>query len=209
MYPPSLTLEWNDGTGDGGSGASVVWTDLKVGIAGGSLYTLPKEAWVQDAAELRRVAPRVYFDWLCKAGVSLPVNYFIRIADTGCRSWNVWEVHAVLLLLAGYSARDVAYGAARALSRRGEPREARALVKLWIDGRLLSRWVRAISSAQAGPNDRATVQKVLAHRDARIPRDLRGRWVEEVGVIQPGMDRTACNGSLRCDARDKRVRFAI
>ena len=83
------------------------------------------------------------------------------------------------------------------------------MIKIWIDNRILPRWQRAISSAKVGPNDRATMQKVLAHRDARIARDLRGRWVEKVGVIQPGVDQTSCNGLPGSDARDKRVRFAV
>eukprot|EP00661_Eupelagonemidae_sp_cell13_P011811 gene11811-biopygen6394 len=118
VYPPSLELEWSPATGDGGAGAEVVWTDLVVGASDAGVYVLPREARFADAADFKRVAPRVSLRWLWKGAFSVPMNHFVRLKDVGCLAWRVWDVRAVLLLLAGYSWREVSNAAAQALRRR-------------------------------------------------------------------------------------------
>eukprot|EP00665_Eupelagonemidae_sp_cell47_P001370 gene1370-biopygen2226 len=212
IYPPSLTLEWNPGTGAGAEGASVVWTDLQVTLDSGNLSISPKEAWAKSAEDFRSVVPQRSLRWLWKSSTSIPRNYFIRLIDAGCsRDWKVWEVRAVLLLLAGYDVRDVVSGALRALWRRGRPRAAGELFKQWDAGGVLRDWVAGIRAARAGPNDVAMVNRAIAHRDARIPWRERVSWARafSVGLIQPELDQGALLLEPRCAAPGKRVRFAL
>ena len=116
-----------------------------------------------------------------------------------------------MLLLAGYSARHIAYGAARALRRRGCEEGAQGLLREWIGQKVLRDWSRAIRAARAGPNERAFVQRALAHRDALVVRGDRAQWAADVsnGLIQPRVDQgTPIDGS-GCAARGKVVRFAL
>ena len=172
---------------------------------------LPREAWACDAAEFRCLTPLRSLQWLWKSNESIPITYFIRLADTGCHDWRAWETRAVLLLLAGYGVRDVSYGAARALRRRGEVLAARGLLRQWIREGVLERWMRVIRDSGAGPNDPATVHRAIAQRDAMIARRERASWACTVasGVIQPQVNRKAVSDGLSCAAQGKSVRFAV
>eukprot|EP00661_Eupelagonemidae_sp_cell13_P018485 gene18485-biopygen14491 len=167
-------LPWSPATGDGGAGAEVVWTDLVVGASDAGVYVLPREARFADAADFKRVAPRVSLRWLWKGAFSVPMNDFVRLKDVGCLAWRVWDVRAVLLLLAGYSWREVSNAAAQALRRRMDAAAARFLVQRWVRDRLLLDWADRIASSCAGPQDGAMVQRAIAHRDARVALSERG-----------------------------------
>ena len=137
------------------------------------------------------------------------MNYFIRLADSGCRNWRVWELRAVVLLLAGYATRDVAYGAVRALYRRREVRSAKNLLREWGGSKTLLHWEQCIREAHAGPNDRALIQKAIAHRDAMIARRERAFWASHPGFIQPEVDHRARASESGSAARGRKVRFAV
>eukprot|EP00661_Eupelagonemidae_sp_cell13_P022712 gene22712-biopygen10278 len=172
----------------------------------GRVSVLPREAWASDASEFRNVVPYRSLRWLWRSSTSIPTNYFIRLVDTGCCDWRVWEVRAVLLLLAGYSARNVVFGALGALRKRNLGAAAQRLGALWNGTGLIRDWVLNIRDAHACPNDRALVQRALAHRDALVARSDRASFIS--GIIQPQMDQGALSGGLRWSA-GRRVRFEV
>ena len=139
------------------------------------------------------------------------MNFFVRLTDTGCLCWRVWEVRAVILLLAGYPTRDILYGAQHALLCRGKKRAARSLSMEWSGNRVLQNWRQAIRDAAAGPNEEALIQKAIVHRDAQIVREKRAEWSRSdrsaPGLILPEMDRGASGSAFA--VRDKQVRFAM
>eukprot|EP00661_Eupelagonemidae_sp_cell13_P001208 gene1208-biopygen9299 len=75
MYPASLQLEWNAGTGDTATGASVVWTDLIVGATFATVRVEPREARFAVAADFKRVVPWRSLAWLWRGGESIPMTY--------------------------------------------------------------------------------------------------------------------------------------
>eukprot|EP00665_Eupelagonemidae_sp_cell47_P002226 gene2226-biopygen518 len=118
ISPTSLELEWSSGTGWGSEGASVTWTDLVVDYHEGRVRVVPKESQIASASDFRKVIPQRSCLWLWGSGVSICQNYFMRLVDMRCLQWGVWEVRAVLLLLAGYDFRNIAVAACNALCRR-------------------------------------------------------------------------------------------
>ena len=83
------------------------------------------------------------------------------------------------------------------------------LRELISDG-ILSDWVRRMRDAEAGPNDAATVQAALAHRDALLPLRDRARWLAlrcTDGSIRK--DQEVSDGIPGCVAKSSRVRFAV
>ena len=119
-------------------------------------------------------------------------------------------MRAVLLLLAGYSQRNVANGAAHALRRRGECASAAALLQQWKETVVLPGWRRVIPASCAGPNDKAIVQRALVQRDAHVQRSERAEWAQKhVGFIHPEKNRRIPGGGSVGTGRDKIVRFAV
>ena len=135
------------------------------------------------------------------------MNYFMRLCDTGCRQWGVWEVRAVLLLLAGYSVRDIVAAARNALCRRQAPGDARGLLGDWLGNGILKRWRERVRVAGAAPNDAALVHAALAHRDAVIPWADRSRWVALHSSSEHEVREVPDVGFCRV-AQCSRVRFA-
>ena len=84
----------------------------------------------------------------------------------------------------------------------------------WIRGGVLLDWSNRIKSSCAGRQDLATVQRAIAHRDARITLLERASMANvhvpvRDGLIQPRMDRTAPAGGFGCSVAGKRVRFTV
>eukprot|EP00661_Eupelagonemidae_sp_cell13_P023026 gene23026-biopygen4283 len=135
------------------------------------------------------------------------MNYFMRLTDTGCRNWRVWEVRAAVLVLAGYPVRCVAFAAAGALRRRGERLRAVALQSRWMRNGVLVSWRRAVVESGAVPNDQAFVNRIVAQCAAGIRREERGIWASAAGEC--GFIRGTCEGGLSRVADGKNVRFSI
>ena len=58
---------------------------------------------------------------------------------------------------------------------------AAELLRHWIGDGLLRRWGRAIVESCAGPNDPASVQRIIAERDAALQHCERARWAAGTG----------------------------
>eukprot|EP00665_Eupelagonemidae_sp_cell47_P014673 gene14673-biopygen8310 len=210
IYPDSLELKWNANTGatDG-----VIWTDLIIDYAAGCIRIRPKEAVNATASDFKHVTPCRSMKWLWNSTTSIPQNHFMRLTDSGCRDWRVWETRAVLLLLAGYPARGVAYSAVGALWRRREREAARGLLMDWNRRGVLRTWKSDIRASCAGPNDPAFIHRAIAHRDALLRWEDRALWTQNAGgapgvpPVRPSDSRASDVRSV-CDAR-KRVGFVL